>query len=354
MPETESPRAEGATGRERLAETHGGRLTAGYVRISRVAFPADCDDATRAAVVDGLRQLRMAELSADAARRGESIEAWYDDIGVSGRGEFLEKRTGLMRLCRAAREGRLKRVYVRDVSRLFRDLVGQEAWFAEMEGLGVEVCAADLPALADPASGRLLRQQIGALHQYMAARTAALTAAARRETVRLGRWVGTTRSRWGLRYDPVTRGYLSDPATADGIRLVFETYIACSGLAPATARRLNRMLDEDDPRATATSTGGRWAAWQVREAVRHPAYRRTVAYADLRLFSPHLIPEVVPPALVAEADRLIARTASQRRTDLGRVVASGSDGGHPPDSTYCIFNRLVVRTSQEGAHTVRP
>jgi hypothetical protein len=25
-----------------------------------------------------------------------------------------------------------------------------------------------------------------------------------------------------------------------------------------------------------------------------------------------------------------------------------------PTTTYCIFNRLVVRTSQEGAHTVRP
>jgi DNA invertase Pin-like site-specific DNA recombinase len=320
-------------------EAEAGRLTAGYVRVSVVAFPEGCTDAAgRNTWLAGLQTRRRSELAADAARSGDRIDVWYDDLGVSGRGEHRERRAGFGQLCRDARRGRLRRVYARDVSRLFRDLTGQEAWFAEMEAWGVEVRAGDLPAASDPASARLFRQQMGAIHEYMAERASALTAAARREMVRQGRWVGTTRSRWGLRYDAAAKAFRPDPATADRARLVFEVFVASGGLT-AAAWSLNRMLDDGQPRATPTPSGGRWADWQVREFVRHPAYRRTVVYGDLSLPAPHLIPEVVPPDLVAEAGLLLGQPARARSAARARLQATAAEGEwlpswRPLDSTY--------------------
>ena len=61
----------------------------GYLRVSRVLFPPECQTpADRAHHIEYLRQIRRSELEADAARNGDRISAWYDDIGMSGRGEL--------------------------------------------------------------------------------------------------------------------------------------------------------------------------------------------------------------------------------------------------------------------------
>src|SRR5690348_1028320 len=115
---------------------------AGYLRVSHIIFPEGCDGpAAHAAHVDALRALRRAELEADAARAGETIGLWYDDMGVSGRGDALERRVAFERLRGDALRGRVRAVYARDLSRLFRDLVQQELWFCDMEDAGVAVHA---------------------------------------------------------------------------------------------------------------------------------------------------------------------------------------------------------------------
>jgi hypothetical protein len=343
----------------------------GYLRMSNVHFPDDCHGlAERQAFIDDLRRVRKAELVADAARRGESIEALYDDLGVSGRGQLLQKRTDFERLRLDARAGRVRTVYARDLSRLFRDLVQQELWFAEMESCGVGVQAQDLPFAPDPATRRLLRQQMGAIHEYAALRQGAIIQSVLSQRVAAGLWVGRCHSVWGLTYRPELEGFAFDPETADRIRLVFEAFVACAGVAGQAARRLNDMVRAGEPRATRTPFGSDWCCGQVLGQVRNPLYRRRTTYRGATVDAPALIPESVPPTLVAEADRLLearaprfdacAGPARRRRqlytyTGLARcgncggtlspVLGLGADGGK--DGRWVSW-RCAGRTARTG------
>jgi DNA invertase Pin-like site-specific DNA recombinase len=282
----------------------------GYLRVSNVHFPPDCrTPEQRTDFVDGMRRVRMAELAADAAGHGDEIAVWYDDMGVSGRGEFLARRTDFERLRLDARQGRVRAVYARDLSRLFRDVVQQELWFNEMKDCGVRVQAQDLPFATDPATQRLLRQQMGSIHEYMAERQGAVVRAVLEQKVLSGQWVGRTRSVWGLTYDPAAKAFAPDPATADHARVVFETFVACGGVGGRTARRLNQMVREGEPRATRTPWGSEWNTALVFVQVRNPLYRRRTVYGQVDMDAPDRIPQVLPPGLVAEADRLLAERA---------------------------------------------
>lgn len=279
---------------------------AGYVRVSHLEFPVDRrDPADRQAWVEGLRHLRRAELASDAARDGQVITAWYDDLGVSGLGEARARRADFERLRADASRGRIRAVYARDLSRLFRDLLQQELWFAEMEACGVVIHAQDLPFTPDAATGRLLRQQLGAMHEFQARRQGAIIQAILRERVAAGTLAGMGHSYWGLRFNHVTKAFAFDPATADHACLVFETFVAEGGAA-AAARTLNALVEEGHPRATLTPRGRPWTDNLVLLRVRNAVYRRRVAFAGVVRDVPALIPEVVPPALVAQADALLA------------------------------------------------
>jgi hypothetical protein len=270
------------------------------------------------------RRIRMAELVDDAAKDGLTIDLWYDDMGLSGRGEFLEKREGFERARQDANAGRVGVLYARDLSRLFRDLVQQELWFAEMGKAGCAVRIQDLPFIADDATRVLIRQQIGSINQYLATRSGALIKTILRERVKSGLWVGREQSFWGLAYNPDTHGFDFDPTTAEKIRTVFDVWIACKGVGGRTATTLNQMLDDGHPDATAAFQGGRWTRASVFGHIRNPLYRRETTYADVRVSQPHLIPEVVDPEIVAEANRLDAlrspgNAAFAEKTKAGRL-----------------------------------
>jgi hypothetical protein len=68
---------------------------------------------------------------------------------------------------------------------------------------------------------------------------------------------------------------------------------------------MNSRFQAGDPRATLSPRGKSWGQGMVSEFVRSPIYRRVVSYNDLWLPSPDLIPEIVPPGVIAETDRLI-------------------------------------------------
>ena len=283
----------------------------GYLRVSLIVFPPECRAAEeRAAFVDGLRQTRKAELCREAAAQGETITEWYDDLGVSGRGEFYPKRVAFSRARRDAKEGRLRSLYARDLSRLFRNVVQQELWFAEMEELGVAVHAQDLPFAADAATRRLLRQQMGIIHEYVSSRMGTLIRERTRTRLLGGLGVVISRPQWGLRYDAGRKAYDFDPDTADRVRLLFETYVACEGVAGHAAKRLNLLLAQGHPRATPTPTGKLWNGGLLLCQIRSTLYRRTLQYGDLLIPAPERVPAVVDPELVARADALLVpRTA---------------------------------------------
>ena len=280
---------------------------AGYIRTSVLAFPPDCrGPAARVAFVQQLSGLRRLELVQAAAARGQAIGAWYEDLDRSGRAEFRTGRDGFEALTLAARAGRLKGVFAWDLSRLFRDLVGQELWLEEMEARGVAVHVQDLPFAVDAPTRRLLRQELGMISEYQAARVGALFSAALNQRVEQGRWVGRTYSQWGLRYDASLKGFVRDDATAPLICRVYEAFNALGGSASMTARALNREVEEGRAGALRPPRSGRWDVTKVLLHVRDPLYRRRAAYNGAEYDAPHLIPEVVPAAVLAATDALLA------------------------------------------------
>ena len=322
---------------------------AGYVRLSRLTFPPECLTLPqRRAHVDQLRDVRRRELQADAARFGEVITAWYDDMGVSGRGKYLDRRVDFARARSDAGRGALCVLYARDLSRLFRNVVQQELWFAEMEDLGVCVRAEDLPFMTDAATRRLVRQWMGAYHEYSSARLSALIAAAMRHRIRGKLSLGQGTSRWGLRYNPDTRAYDFDPDTADKARLVFETFNGCQGNMGRAAQCLNALIAAGDPRATHTPTGRLWTSDLVGQQVRAAAYRRIVKFAELREPAPDRIPEVVPAAAVAEADAWLAA----RRP--GNLQAQERRFSRAPRFTYAFLLRCGYCGSELRPSSSRP
>ena len=321
----------------------------GYLRVSLIVFPPACrTPEERSAFVGELRQIRKVELQKEAAQQGETITEWYDDLGVSGRGEFYPKRVAFSRARRDAKEGRLISFYARDLSRLFRNVVQQELWFAEMEDLGVCVRAEDLPFMTDAATRRLVRQWMGAYHEYSSARLSALIAAAMRHRIRGKLSLGQGTSRWGLRYNPDTRAYDFDPDTADKARLVFETFNGCQGNMGRAAQCLNALIAAGDPRATHTPTGRLWTSTLVGQQVRAAAYRRIVKFAELREPAPDRIPEVVPAAAVAEADAWLAA----RRP--GNLQAQERRFSRAPRFTYAFLLRCGYCGSELRPSSSRP
>lgn len=287
------------------AATDGDRV-AGYIRLSVFAFPPECQEAARTALVQQFSDMRRAALVQLAARQGQTIGAWYEDLDRSGRALLRESREGFASLTLAARSGELRGIVAWDLSRLFRDLVGQELWLAEMEGLGVSVLVQDLPFAIDPPTRRLLRQEMGMINEYQAARMGALFSAALNQRVEQGRWVGRTYSQWGLRYDAGVKGFVRDEATAPWIRRVYETFNALGGSASKTARTLNRELEAGQAGALRPPRSERWDVTKILLHVRDPLYRRQTSYNGAEYAVPHLIPEVVPAEVVAETDRLLA------------------------------------------------
>ena len=156
------------------------------------------------------------------------IELWYSDIGVSGRGKFLKKARSLAQLRQDARNGKIRCIYARDLSRLFRDVIGQEVWFAEMSRYGCAVHVADLPDGDNP-SANLTRRLLGAINQYHAENAGITIRTANASRVQAGAWVGRTRSQWDCVTIRSQRGFSSThlPPT--------ERYSSSSASWPAAA-----------------------------------------------------------------------------------------------------------------------
>lgn len=146
--------------------------------------------ADRAAFLDRERLVRRTELQTQAAQDGATIGVWFEDWNVSGQAESLRDRLQFETLRQAARRGEIQAVYARDLSRLFRDLVQQEMWLAEMEKWGVCICIPELDFDVDAPTRALIRHQIGNLNEYMARRKGAVLSAVLSARVAAGLWVG--------------------------------------------------------------------------------------------------------------------------------------------------------------------
>ena len=323
-----------------------GRGIAGYVRCSQFIFPAACQEAAaRVALVAQFSALRQTELGQIAAEAGQVIDTWYQDIDRSGRAEYQDKRTGFEAMTLAARTGQLGAIFVWDLSRLFRDLVSQELWLQEMETLNVAVYIQDLPFAADPATRRLLRQELGMINEYQSMRLGSLLSAMLSLRVEQGLWVGRTYSQWGLQYDVNTKGFLRDEATAPLICRLFEQFNAVSGSASRLVRTLNASLQAGLPGALCPPQSSRWDVTKVLLHLRDPLYRRRTCYNGAEYDVPHLIPEVVAPAVLAVTDTLLAARQAVYDQCVARCAA--------PKEPY-LYARILRCLQCSGAMQAYP
>lgn len=99
------------------------------------------------------------------------VTGWFTDEGLSG-GNGLESRDGLPAALAVLREKQAGGLAVSVLDRLARDLIVQETLLAEIRRLGAEpftTSAAEAEFLADDPddpSRRLIRQILGAVHEY--------------------------------------------------------------------------------------------------------------------------------------------------------------------------------------------
>ena len=302
-------------------------LVAGLIRKSDVRYPDGCDTpAARETYEKELIQTRMAELVSDAARDGEAVTVWYIDLDVSGRAAFEHQRAGLHQLLADARAGRVRVLYARELSRIYRDTVKSILFKAEMEKLGVEVRARDMIKSAERSTETLVQTIQFAIDQFQAERTGEQIRSRNLQAFLADQWTGLARDMWGLRYDPAAKAYRYEAEGAARLCLVLETLVAERGNAYRAALALNAALQQGRPDATATPQGAAWCASIVLRLAESLYYRRCGQYAGRTRPQPHLIPEVVPPALLAEVDRVLAL---RRETVAGRRARSGRE-----DYTY--------------------
>ncbi|MBN1269827.1 MAG: recombinase family protein [Kiritimatiellae bacterium] len=106
------------------------------------------------------------KVAAYASARGLAVEAWFEDLGVSGTRE-LDDRPGLSALVERVRGNGIRVVLVERLDRLARDLVVQELLLRDLEEVGVRVETADEGAVdRDDPTRTLIRQVLGAVAEY--------------------------------------------------------------------------------------------------------------------------------------------------------------------------------------------
>ena len=124
-----------------------------------------------------------------ARRKGASIAAWYEDIGVSG-GTELEKRPGLLAATEALRTESAEVLVVAKRDRLARDVLVSALVERLCERQGARIFSADGAGNGEGPEAQLMRTMIDAFAAYeralIRARTKAALAAKKARGERVG------------------------------------------------------------------------------------------------------------------------------------------------------------------------
>ena len=136
-----------------------GKVTAiAYLRTSSAANVGADKDSDK-------RQLDAIE--AFAKRAGYELVGEFNDAAVSG-ADHIETRPGFAAMLAHIAGNGVRTIIVETASRFARDLMVQEVGFAKLQGLGVQLVAADSPQsfLDDTPTSKLIRQILGAVSEF--------------------------------------------------------------------------------------------------------------------------------------------------------------------------------------------
>lgn len=137
---------------------------------------------------DSLERQQTA-VRACAAARGLDIVHEYYDAAVSG-ADPVDSRKGFAAMLAYMLGNGARTIIVENASRFARDLIVQETGYQMLKARGIELVAADSPDsfLSDTPTANLIRQILGAVHQFdKATLVQKLRGARDRKSARLGR-----------------------------------------------------------------------------------------------------------------------------------------------------------------------
>jgi len=139
---------------------------------------------------DGFPRQRAA-IERYATANGIQIARWFEEKGVSGTKD-MEDRPALQRMLAALLSNGVRTVIIEKLDRLARDLMVQEAIIRDFQKKGLEIISVAEPdLLQDDPTRKLMRQVLGAIHEYEKTMLVAkLRAARQRNKMRHGRCEG--------------------------------------------------------------------------------------------------------------------------------------------------------------------
>lgn len=279
----------------------------------------------------------------DHARlHGHLILRVYHEIPISGRSE-VERRTALPQLLAEVRDRRrdFDGVIVWKLDRLCRNPAEHHRILAVLDKHRCAILSVkDPPIGRDSASDRLISGVLADFAAYEREITGERIYAHHLSRFMSGLYTGAP-APLGLAWDKQRGVFRATDRAADVVR-VFEVFVECAGSAARAAARLNEI-------GIASPRSGLWSGSVLLGSLRQAAYRRRLQFDGRRADAPDLIPEIVPPALVAAADlfldagRRLSVRDSARRSPYSGLVCCSLCGERMTFSRSCTRDRRYPR-----------
>jgi site-specific DNA recombinase len=162
-----------------------------------------------------------------------TVHKIFVDRGESARAADRKEFQNMLAFCKKHR-GQHKYVVVSDLSRFARNIQDQTVAIADLQAVGVQLISID-ELTDDSASGKLMRNMIGAYNQYFSDSLSEKTQYRMHEGLKAGRWMW----KGPLGFLSVNKKLVHDPERAPLIRKGFE--MVASGLHPTTDSVLKQL-----------------------------------------------------------------------------------------------------------------
>lgn len=222
----------------------------------------------------------------------------YHEVAISGKTE-IERRTALPELIAAIKDKKNRdfdAVVVWKTDRLCRNPAEWHRIMSIFDKAGCTLFSVMDPVKRDTASDRLISSIFADVAAYEREITGERIYAHHLSAFMKGEWPGGPKS-LGLAWDKANKVFMADDRAEDVVT-IFRTYITNNGNASKTARDLN-IIGMPSP------SGKMWSNGPLLHLLRNAMYRRVMTYDNRLIACPEKIPEIVPPELINQADKLL-------------------------------------------------
>ena len=211
-----------------------------------------------------------------------------------------------MELLAAAKRHEIGRLWVKNLSRLFRNLAEQTVYLSLLEKAGVKVITLQEPSEGEKPILDLTRNVLGSVNQYLAAAVGQQIKAANRIIASTGRYIGG-KAPLGYRYDKDSKELTLDPLRLQDAVTVFRLY--------AEERNFSRVAVRLNRAGIRTRDGYLWRWDKVKAIITSPIYRGQVHYCGETWPGKH---ESLSDNLLRQVDEIL-KTEQRMNKARGKV-----------------------------------